>query len=627
MCGIFGSWWVERPSDPIKKISNALELLKTRGPDDQGYNEFKLCNGDLVLGHTRLSIIDLTSAGHQPMVSKNGRYTIVFNGEIYNYKELKRELEKLGFAFVTETDTEVLLTAWEYWGEECLTKLKGMFAFVIFDKHLLTLTCIRDAFGIKPFFYSFEGNNFVFASEISAVKVLKTFDVKLNMQRTYDYLVHGDYDSNEQTFFEGVNHLLPSNLLTLNLRTGESKIKSWWKPTIKERLNVSFKDATELVREKFLENIKLHMRSDVPIAAALSGGVDSSAVACAMRYMEPDAEINTFSYIAQGSHVNEEQWVDVVNKKIRAKSHKITVNADDLIKDIDELIRAQGEPFGSTSIYAQYRVFKCAKEKGITVTLEGQGADELLAGYHGYPGSRLRSLIEQGAFVEAYQFLQNWSEWPGRSKSIALKILVSELMPQSFQNSLRNLNGMPVKPNWLNVTKFEEDGVIFQHPKQKREITMRGRRVIAELANALNKKGLPHLLRHGDRNSMALSIESRVPFLTIDYADLLLSLPEDYLISKEGETKHIFRAAMKGIVPDEILYRRDKVGFETPELKWFQQMRSELRSWLTNDIELPFINQKNLLDEFDAILDGHKSFSWQVWRWLNFYRWYKLNFD
>jgi asparagine synthase (glutamine-hydrolysing) len=626
MCGILGSWLFNKPQGITTNVENGLKRLKHRGPNDEGYDIFDVNNGTLILGHTRLSIIDLSSSGHQPMHSRNGRYSIVFNGEIYNYKELKKELLDLGYQFSSDGDTEVLLIAWQHWGEECIKKLVGMFAFVVFDNHELNITCVRDAFGIKPFFYTFEEGNFFFASEISALNELKTLKPELDVQRAYDYLVHGDYDSQERTFFKNVKHLVPSTILRLDLKTGAFETKKWWKPSITERTNLSFKDAAELVRFQFLENVKLHLRSDVPVGAALSGGLDSSAIVCAIHHLDPSFPIHTFSYIAKDSQANEEKWVDLINSKVNSIEHKILVNSEDLIHDLDKMIMAQGEPFGSSSIYAQYKVFQCAKEHGITVTLEGQGADELLAGYQGYPGSRLHSLIENGSWIEAYRFLNNWSDWPGRNKSIAIKSLVSDLMPQNYQNLLRNLNNMPVVPSWLNKKVLDQIGIDCRHPKQKRILTQRGRRLTAELANALTVKGLPHLLRHGDRNSMAFSIESRVPFLTIEMADLLLSLPESYLISDEGETKHVFREAMKGIVPEEILYRKDKVGFETPELKWFIEVQDVLRNWLSEDLELPFLDSREILKSFDEIISGRQPFSWQVWRWVNFYRWYRLSF-
>jgi len=368
------------------------------------------------------------------------------------------------------------------------------------------------------------------------------------------------------------------------------------------------------------------LRSDVPLGAALSGGIDSSAVVCAMRHVEPDLPINTFSYIARGSAVSEELWVDLVNQNVGAISHKVVVNQEELANDLDDMILAQGEPFGSTSIYAQYRVFKLARESGVTVTLDGQGADELLAGYNGYPGKRIKSLIDAQRYGDALSFLKHWSSWPDRKLKEGFKRVVAELAEGPVYDLLRQLNGMKVKPAWLNADVLEANGVFVGYPRQKSPYDMKGRRLAAELAFSLTHRGLPLLLRHGDRNSMRFSVESRVPFLTLDMVDFILSLPESYLISQQGETKSVFRAAMRGIVPDEILDRRDKIGFATPEQSWFVNMTDQIRIWLSEDIKVPFLNQKKMIEEFDLIMSGKKAFSWQVWRWINFIRWYQRFF-
>jgi asparagine synthase (glutamine-hydrolysing) len=288
------------------------------------------------------------------------------------------------------------------------------------------------------------------------------------------------------------------------------------------------------------------------------------------------------------------------------------------------MIRAQGEPFGSTSIYAQYRVFQLAKENGITVTLDGQGADEMLAGYSGYSGQRLRSLVETGHLLAASRFARAWAQWPGRSLSMAGKTLVGQLSQGALYQMLRTLHAGKSNPSWLNVATLHEQGVNTSFPRIQPTYTARGRRVVAALALALQQRGLPALLRHGDRNSMRFSVESRVPFLTLDMVDLLFSMPENYLISPQGETKSVFRAAMRGIVPDEVLDRRDKIGFATPEQDWLLSMAPTVRQWLQADLNLPFFNQAKILQEFDGIVAGKKPFSWQVWRWVNFCRWYSL---
>jgi asparagine synthase (glutamine-hydrolysing) len=623
MCGLVGGWCKDAGQIDAR-LSMALEKISYRGPDDRGYELYAMGDSTIALGHTRLSILDLSSAGHQPMVSDDQRFSIVFNGEIYNYRELRIELVDLGHSFVSDSDTEVLLAAWIQWGRSCLVRLIGMFAFVVLDRRAGTLTCVRDAFGIKPFFYSVHGCDFYFASEIPALTELLPVKPTLDWQRAYDYLVHGDYDSGTSTFFEDIKHLQPGHLLTVKLQGAQfADPECWWTPSIVERTDLSFASAAELVREQFLQNIRLHLRSDVPLGAALSGGVDSSAVVCAMHHVAPNQPIHTFSYVSAGSELNEEKWVDQVNRYVGAVAHKVVVTPQELARDLDDMIRAQGEPFGSTSIYAQYRVYQLAKENGITVTLDGQGADEMLAGYNGYPGQRLRSLLETGKWRQALEFLSAWAKWPDRNPALGFKLGVAEMTDGFIYETLRRLNGRPSLPKWINGDVLIELGVSLRHPRQRPELGIRGRRVVAELAHSLHKRGLSSLLRHGDRNSMRFSIESRVPFLTLDQAGLLLSLPEDYLISQSGETKSVFRAAMRGIVPDEILDRKDKIGFQTPEELWLKSMAGTVREWLKADIRLPFLNQAEILREFEDIIGGRKAFSWQVWRWINFIRWHQ----
>nr|WP_298113647.1 asparagine synthase (glutamine-hydrolyzing) [uncultured Pseudomonas sp.] len=624
MCGITGGWWPGRPAALDDKLAQALTAMQRRGPDDRGYELYQTVSGTAALGHTRLSIIDLSAAGHQPMHSLDAVVSIVFNGEIYNYRELRAELEPLGHRFVSGSDTEVLLAAWRQWGRDSLRRLVGMFAFVVFDRAQGRLTCVRDAFGIKPFFYTQEQGSFLFASEVLAIKALKQERAELDWQRAYDYLVHADYDSGARSFLDGVLHLLPGHLVELDLASGTlGEPQRWWTPRIEERSDLSFMQAADLVREQFLSSIRLHLRSDVPLGAALSGGIDSSAVVCAMRHVAPDLPISTFSYIARGNAMSEEVWVDRVNQHVGAIPHKVVVSGEELVRDLNDMIVAQGEPFGSTSIYAQYRVFQLAKEHGVTVTLDGQGSDEMFAGYNGYPGQRIRSLLEKGRAAEALHFLNEWARWPGRSRLAGAKRAVAELSQGALYGALRRMNGMDSLPAWIKADPLHERGIIRRYPRQRTAMGSAGRRVVAELALSLTQRGLPALLRHGDRNSMCFSVESRVPFLTLDMVELALSLPEPYLISPEGETKHIFRAAMRGIVPDDILARRDKIGFATPEKEWLMGMSQMARDWLAQDLGLPFFDQEAVLAQFDEVVAGRQPFSWQIWRWINFCRWYQ----
>lgn len=624
MCGILGGW-NKNSNFCDQDIKLALDDMDYRGPNGRFHLQFNIKNrSSLVLAHNRLSIIDLSDAGKQPMFSQNKRFVITFNGEIYNYKELRKELEKIGFWFDTESDTEVLVNAWQCWGEDCLSRLEGMFSFVVFDKEENRITCVRDPFGIKPFFYINNRDSFYFASEVGALIKLSNHQKKLCHQRAYDYLIYGDYDSGESTFFDGIKHLLPGSMLVLDLNTGKllKKIK-WHHFNLVEDNQLSFTQAAESVRNQFLENIRLHLRSDVPLGAALSGGLDSSAVVCGIRYLEPTAEINTFSYIANDTQLSEEKWIDYINNQTNAKSHKVFVSSDDLFNDLDDLILTQGEPFSSTSIHAQYKVFELAKKNNIIVTLDGQGADEMLAGYRGYPIERLRSLLDSKGLLPAVSFINNWRKWPGRSNSEALKFLLTSLAPAKTKKSLEKIFLTDTKPTWLNNDYFQDNETTFNSRLFNEKSNFHGRNVIERMAYSLEVAGLPQLLRHADRNSMKFSIESRVPFLTSPMAKVCLRLPESYLISSAGETKSVFREAMRGIVPKKILNRRDKIGFLTPESKLFESKKLEIRKVIEDGISLPIFNE-NLLRNFDIAIKK-KAFTKENWRQFNFIKWYQLN--
>lgn len=623
MCGILGVFLEKKAdiSDVDVKFQEALQLLYHRGPDDHGFDRFNLAdNKTLVLGHTRLSILDLSVAGHQPMSMEDDSLTIVFNGEIYNYKELRDELKHEGYEFYTETDTEVLLKAFHCWGVGGLKKLTGMFSFCAFDQAKARITLVRDAFGIKPLYFSREKDRVVFSSEIPPLLALTGEKRRPDLQVAYDYLVHGDYGSTERTFFAGIQQLMPASYIEFDLVTSTlSQPVTWWTPNIREDKTVSFEEAALKVREKFLDSVKLHLRSDVPIGAALSGGIDSSAIVCAMRRIQPDVPIHSFSYIAKGKK-SEEKWVDLVNDFTGAISHKVTASPEVLVAEIDKLISIQGEPFGSTSIYAQYKVFQLAKDKGVTVTLDGQGADELLAGYIGYPGERLLSIIEECQIRRFFQFLSRWGKVVGRTYWLGWLYLGRKVLPNILYKLAREFFNRDFEPGWLNIVLLKTGEVIRSERRLKMESANKGRRVIEQLAYSLKFRGLPTLLRHADRNSMAFSIESRVPFLTIDMAEYLYSLPEEFLISSGGETKHVFRHAMNGILPKEIVERQDKIGFDMDSTDWGSFYVSELlnidTSRLAGLIDFKLATEKN--DTKSEKL---------YWRLLNYAKWYNLFFD
>jgi len=613
MCGIAG--FLGPNGDPREAARGPLASLAHRGPDDAGW--VARTSPACLLLHRRLSILDLSAAGHQPMFTPDGSYTIVFNGEIYNYCELREELARLGVNFRTQTDTEVLLHAYVRWGAACLRRLTGMFAFAIEDQRRRVLFLARDFFGIKPLYHVAHAGGFAFASEIKTLLDWLPIPRTVDPQRLYDYLRFGRTDHGAATMWSAIQQVPAAHYLEVSLdRPIAGQPVRYWRLPDDETLDVPFDEAARRVREAFLQNIRLHLRSDVPVGAALSGGIDSSAIVAAMRAVESGADLHAFSYIADEPAMSEERWVDLVGTQTSAAIHKVLARPDDLVADLDRLIYTQDEPFGSTSIYAQYRVFRLAREKGIKVMLDGQGADEMLAGYRQNVPARLSSLIRQGRLLDAFAFGQKAAQLPGMSGRVRMWLQALRLlMPET---PVKWLNEWLV-PSWLDGRWFRERGVSLHaavgsgHRDKLRE----------ELRQTLTATSLPMLLRYEDRNSMASSIESRVPFLTPDFAELVLRLPEQHILSNDGTTKNVFRQAMRGIVPDAILDRRDKIGFATPEQRWLTHLRPWVDAALSSDRarSLAALDLPTMTRDWQAVHAGKAPFDFRIWRWVNLIRW------
>ena len=611
MCGIAGFVGASVSS------SIPLTTLAHRGPDDAGWVTHRpqapTQPFHSLLLHRRLSILDLSAAGHQPMASDDGACTIVFNGEIYNYRELRDELQRLGRHFHTQTDTEVLLQAYVQWGAACLPRLIGMFAFAIEDKRRRTLFLARDCFGIKPLYYVDSPRGLAFASEIKALLDWLPLKRTVQPQRLYDYLRFGQTDHGGATMWGEIRQVPAAHYLEVPLdRPVPLEPVRYWHLPSGDPIDVSFDEAAERVRALFLDSIRLHLRSDVPVGAALSGGIDSSAIVAAMRVVAPQADLHAFSYIADDPAMSEEGWVDLIGSHARAKVHKVRAHPDDLIADLDRLIYMQDEPFGSTSIYAQYRVFGLARQLGVKVMLDGQGADELLAGYRQYVPARLASLVRQGRMIEACRFARRASQLPGMRGWGRLWLQTARRFMPVFAERL-------TMPAWLNADWFRQRGV----GTTSTGAASTRHRMREELRQTVGVSSLPMLLRYEDRNSMAASIESRVPFLTPDFADFVLRLPEEYLLGNDGTSKNVFRAAMRGIVPDAILDRRDKIGFATPEQRWLQKLRPWVEATLASERarRIPALNLPAVQRDWANVVAGRARFDYRVWRWVNLIRW------
>ena len=620
MCGILA---VLSTGQPLQAdYSPFLNQLSHRGPDDSGHCLIhlpRLPHADKPrawLGHRRLSIVDLSARGRQPMSTPDGRYVLIFNGEIYNYIELRQECQNSGVRFLTETDSEVLLHCWAHEGEDCLPRLKGMFAFVMIDREQATATLVRDFFGIKPLYYAQTEREILLCSEIPPLVAAGQLSPDFSPAVAYEYLRFGATNANGQTALQAVSSLPPAHLATFDFSTGKlAPPRRYWELVARPQA-ITFTDAVAECRERFLDNIRLHLRSDVPVGAALSGGIDSSAVVCALRHLEPEMDLHTFSYIAADSAHSEERWIDLVHAQVGGHCHKIRPEPSDLANDLDLLVRRQGEPFASASIYAQFCVFRRAREQGVPVTLDGQGADELLGGYWPHAGTYAAELLRRGRVTQAWQVLTGAG---GGNSTLGMKMLAQSLLPPGARALARTLIGKELLPAYLNRAWFMDHGIDLARTADA--IVGRHRTLHEHLVANATQDSLPNLLRYADRNSMAFSIESRVPFLTHDFASFLLSLPADHLISPTGLRKRVFREAMKGIMPEPIRQRTDKIGFFADDGLWLRHNAGQFRPICERLAAEPLFHREPLLRFISDFFAGKHNSALLVWRLLVFGVW------
>jgi asparagine synthase (glutamine-hydrolysing) len=617
MCGLVGCVGAAAGRHALPAVQRALAMLEHRGPDSSGLLVYGgrdrtalLLDGlgrsrelrrpddgsaGVVLGHRRLAIIDPSPAGHQPMVSADERFAIALNGEIYNYLELRAELEGRGVRFRSRSDTEVLLAAWAAWGPACLPRLVGMFAFVVVDFGARRVTFARDPFGMKPLYYADAGGSLAFASEIRALLRLAGVSRRADPQRVYDYLDLGITDHGDRTMLADVRALPAAHYAELPLDgTPQLRPVCYWQPDLGARLDVSFDEAARRLRDLFVESVRLHLRTDTQVGTLLSGGIDSSAIVMAMREVAGRSlELHTFSYIGDHEAVNEEPWIDAVNTAVGAQPHKLRLGPEEWAADFDRLVDSQDEPFGTIAVYAQHRLFGLAREAGVRTVLDGQGGDELLGGYRWMWSARVASLLKRGAWRDAVHLLRSARGARGRYDPPVRDILlraVAMCLPRAAATAAQRLARRDVRP-WIDRAWARRHGAT---PLTPWWAGGRGRDVLREaLWLGVRERTLPTLLRYEDRNSMAHSVEARLPFLTPALAELALALPESYLVAPNSSGKAVFRAAMRGLVPDVVLDRRDKVGFSVPIHAWIPRL-PVLQELLEEAATLPAVNPRGL---------------------------------
>ncbi len=594
MCGIAGIWYLNNtPSSDPDKIRIMTDTLYHRGPDGEGF--WMSDDNSLHLGHRRLSIIDLSDKGKQPMTYLN-RYAITFNGEIYNYIEIRRLLKSKGYQFLSETDTEVVMAAYDHWGTRCVNEFDGMFAFVLYDIHKNELFCARDRFGEKPLHYYQNNNVFMFASEMKALHAGGA-DKCIDDYSMYLYLnmgLHEDPSDKTRTFFRTIKRLKPAHYILLKA-DGKIQQHCYWKVSPGEiNYDISFDEACKHFRELFFRSVERRLRSDVPVGTSLSGGLDSSAVALTTHELIKGKTLQQcFSARFNDPQLDEGYYMNKVTGGRSMQLTEIYPGPEQLVQSIESIMYHQEEPFASASIYAQWEVFKLARQNNVIVLLDGQGADEVLAGYSHFFEPFFREVYINKGYKTLKQVhnecLTNntFVEIATINKKFVFNTTVSSNI-QFIKNFTRTLIGS-------DKTKYIHPELHLQFKKFQSPFNE-----FFKLNDALWYStfisGLDKLLRFADRNSMAHSLEVRLPFLNHELVEFVFSLPSDYKIH-QGWTKAPIRFGLEQILPSEIAWRKNKLGFQPPQKIWMKekQIAEKMMQYQDVAVRANYINSKSAL--------------------------------
>ncbi len=567
MCGIAGIFDFKNKVDALR-IKKMTDAIAWRGPDGEG--NWLSPDGKLCLGHRRLSIIDLSERAGQPMHYIN-RYTLVFNGELYNYKELRADLIKLGLHFQTDSDTEVVLAAFHQYRENCLQHFDGMFAFALWDELEKKLFCARDRFGEKPFFYQYNGgNSFQFASEMKALMIEHKPEVNRKMLFNYmAYNVSQNPTNKSETFFKNIFKLEPAHYLFI-AKAGQIEKKCYWKIDARKQIKISEEEAEKKFCKLFFQSVERRLRSDVPIGSSLSGGLDSSSLVCAIGKLNGENPFpqNTFSARFHDSNFDEGKFIDEVAARTPLNKHEVWVNEEVLFADLQNVIYHIEEPLSNSSPLAQWKVMQLAKEKNVTVLLDGQGADETLAGYLHFFKPYFAELFFSDKKKYREQLLQYKKlrvvDFDADGK------FESGIKFRKFFALLGKIRRRISTPSYLN---FLNEDFIRENRNENPPF-----KVFTKLNDSLKffstEFGLEKLLTYADRNSMAFSREIRLPFLSHELVDFIFSLPIEMKINN-GWTKFILRKSMEEIIPETIAWRIDKLGYQPPINAWLQQPKAQ----------------------------------------------------
>ena len=638
MCGIAGIY----DRNGVNKADAVLmsRILQHRGPDDEGFllaNEHAVktfsgndtikslansehieksdFNANLMLLHRRLSIIDVSENGHQPMCAENQNFSIVFNGEIYNYKEIRTTLEQKGTIFQSESDTEVVLKAFITWGAACVNQFVGMWAFAIYQHKEKKLFLSRDRFGIKPLYFYKTAHFFAFASEIKALLSLAKVDKTISNENLGSYLAYGTTHQPYENLYVNIKDLEPGCNYEIDINTLSSKKEVYFSVNHPVEPLANNQHLTEQFEVLFSDSIALHLRSDVEIGSCLSGGLDSSAIVYFAAQQLGDKKMKTFTAAYQNKEVDESNYAQfVANSLSNVTDHYTYPDATTFLKDLDKMIYHQDLPIGSTSIFAQWEVMKFANQHQVKVLLDGQGADEILGGYYNFAGLQLIELLKRMKFIQFFK--QYYLLRKNFTPAVKMAVLRAAYyyLPEKLQQKLRASERHSFA--FIKETFLKELNL---------EVPKRGGKTFSKHTDLSMQYGMYELLRYEDRNSMAFSIESRVPFLDHRLVNFIRALPTKEKING-GWTKLILRKILENKLPNEIVWRKDKKGFVTPQQEWKNEMMttliSELKELKTPDI----VDREYLLKLCNQDFSNATHLS-EFWRVYSVVKWHHLNLN
>jgi asparagine synthase (glutamine-hydrolysing) len=620
MCGIAGILRFDGRNANVHDVERMRDALKHRGPDGEGLWHTNVAGASVAFGHTRLSIIDLSETGKQPMVSADGNYCITYNGEIFNYTELRTELKALGHRFEGHSDTEVLLTAFGQWGERCLSRLNGMFALAIWDAKRRALFCARDRLGIKPFFYSYTNEVFYFASEIKALLRIDQVHTSPDETTVYDYLSLGLMHHDERSFFSGIRHL-PAGC-SLWVESSALSLQRYWELSASD-LGRGALDVGEL--EHLLEDaISLCLRSDVPVGILLSGGLDSSAITSLAARHYP-GRLQAFSLIYDDPTSDESNYASLVAAHAGVDLRLLKPEGQGLWKELDDLITAQDGPTHAPEVYANWCMMRTMSKCNMKVLLTGQGGDELFGGYNWYPRYLLASLLRQGRIIRLLSEL--WclpKNFPNTNTSSRLFLLASLLQAK-----------LPINVKIIQKPELQCIDAILRadlrqamRPRDTTNMRLLDPSGLEEKSHYdLLYCNVPQFLHYEDSNAMAFGIEERVPLLDHRLVEWAHSLMVQWKI-RNGVSKYPLRQVMKGLLPMPIVTRKDKMGLSAPRDLWLREvLRPEIEATFAGECRIyeDWVDRKVFLAHLDAYMQGRPtSLVRLLWRCINLEKWLSL---